>query len=116
TGRIRDFIQNKGKTPAYQIKIEHWSEVSKPMQRCATVVPVPEGFDPDNVTFFEKAYDTRQSVLPDYGGASASARMDMLLPETEPIEYLLNDHTERLIKALQLDRAQVRQGGKGSYT
>jgi hypothetical protein len=117
TGRIHLTVQNKGTTPAYNVIIEHWGEVSE-----VTKGESFEGELPPEVEerlrllkFFRKEYDSRTGVPPDYGGRSASMRIAMLQPDGM-FEYSLTDETPEIVARLAEKERHVRIAGRITYT
>jgi hypothetical protein len=121
TKRINLTVQNRGQTPAYDVYVEDWAEISKLIPKYAKVEPF-EGDTADflakqeKMRFFDKEFDTRIGRLPDYGGRSGSMRSPMLIAG-QSFDYMLSADPVEMAKALKLEQPrQVRFVGRISYT
>ncbi len=110
TGRIRLVVENKGKTPAYDVTVEDWGEISRQIPKypeIRTLKPGEEFEAPDPAKMLEKSFvvefDSRRNQLPKYGGRQQFMHVGMVQPG-EKFEHLIAaDPFGQMAKALKLE-------------
>ena len=120
TGQISLVIQNTGGMPAFDVRVEHWGEISKVL--VSQVLPAASKEAQELMArieagkFFETDYDTRENRLKHYGGGRHEQKRQMVR-NGESFPYTVSDPTPELIKQLGLEGPrQVRLVGKITYT
>ena len=97
-GNILLTIRNNGATPAYDVRVESWGEVSS-IDTPRLLTPEEAKDFEERLKFFQKEYDTRTGVPPNYGGRSGNMRVAMVMPN-EQINVIAHDDAPELIEHL----------------